>query len=130
MTENERKARIFLNRLDWKTHSGDINELTLFQVDIYCFKIRNGLKDETAGAFTEYIKRLPMTEMRSVMKIFVWLYQHGVDFKLVFRYNPRLPLKYNLERLSWPGKMRKLLLANGHDDLMSCPLDLLEKEED
>lgn len=130
MPKNERKVDIFLNRLDWKTNSGEIEGFSLFQIDVYCFRIKKGLDGEKAKAFSWYLKRLPMAELRSVMKIFVWLYQQEVDFRLVFRWNRRLPVEYNLKNLAAPRKMKKLLLANGHDDLMSCPLDLLDKEEE
>lgn len=130
MTKNERKVDIFLNRLDWRTNTGEITEFDMFQVDVFCFKIRRGLDGEKAKAFSGYLKTLPMAELRSTMKIFIWMYQQGVDFRLVFRWNPRLSVRYNLGHLFEPRRVRKTLLANGHDDLMSCPLEELDKEEE
>lgn len=129
MSKNERNVDVFLNRLNWKINSGEMKEITEFQVDVYCFRFKNGLDDDTAKEFTRYLKRLKMDEVRSVMKIFVWLYQHKVDFRLVFRWNPRLPVEYNLKSLFNPKQVREQLLANGHDDLMSYPVESMDKED-
>lgn len=129
MSRNRRDVDVFLNRLDWKINTGEMKNITVFQVDVFCFRFKDGLDDDVAKEFAVYLKRLNMEELRSTMKIFVWLYQHEVDFKLVFAWNPRLPARYNLKNLFTPKHVRDKLLAYGHDDLMACPIEMMDKEE-
>lgn len=124
-----RGADIFLNRLNWKVDMGEITSFTVFQVDVFRFRFKSGMDGDTVKGFMHYVKRLRMEELRTVMKIFVWLYQHGVDFKLSFGWNPQLPAEYNIKNLFAPMRVRKKLLACGHDDLMSCPVEEMDKEE-
>lgn len=127
--KNNHCIQTFLNQLNWKTTIGEITNISEFQVDVYHFIFKTPLTKDCMKQFTEYLQDLPMTETRSVMKIFVWLYQHEVSFKLKFSYNPRLPFKYNIKNIFEPGRVRRLLLSHGHDDLMSCSLELIAKKE-
>ena len=121
---------MFLDRLNWKTNTGEITDIDEFQIDVYRFTFDLPLTKDCMKQFTEYIQTLSMTELRSVMMIFVWLYQHDVKFELKFGYNPRLPFKYNIKNIFEPRRIRKRLLSHGHEDLMSCPLDLIAKRKD
>lgn len=125
---NKRRAEQFLTRLNWKIYEGEIKEITTFQVDVYKFVIMTPLTEENLEKFMVYIRKLDMTELRSTLKIFVWLYQHKVCFKLKFGWNRNLPVWYSLKNLFMPMKIRRTLLAYGHDDLMSCPVEEMEKK--
>ncbi len=128
MENKERIAALFLNKLNWKTNSGDIREFTSFQVDIYKFVFKDGLAGKMLTDFTAYINRLNMVEIRSVLKIFVWLYQHNAKFKLKFGWNKRLPLQYNIRNLFEPRRIRRLLLDCDHEDLMSYQLEPVKEK--
>lgn len=121
---------MFLDRLNWKTNSGEMTDINEFQVDVYRFTFNPPLTENCMKQFTEYMQSLCMTQVRSVMKMFVWLYQHNVKFKLKFGYNPRLPFKYNIKNIFEPRKISKLLLSHGHDDLMSCSLERIAEREE
>lgn len=118
---------VFFNRLQWKLQNNEMTEFTSFLIDVYCFKFDPPLPKEMSMAFTEFAGRLDMKQLRSVMILFVWLYQHGADFRLTFRWNRNASVRYNMKNLFWPRRVRKLLLKNGHDDIMSCPLDVVIK---
>lgn len=123
---NNRHTQMFLDRLNWRTNSGEIKEIDSFQIDVYQFCFRPSLAKEHMTDFTEYVQSLNMGELRSVMKIWIWLYQHDIKFKIRFGYNVSRSLKYNLKNLLWPARINWLLLQCEHDDLMSCPLDTMK----
>lgn len=125
METNNHNIQIFLNRLKWKIHSGDLTQLDEFQIDVYLFRFKTPLIGNTLKEFVEFIQELPMKELRSVMIMFVWLYQHDVKFCMVFGYNFRLAFLYNIKNIFEPRRISKLLLSCGHDDLMSCPIRLI-----
>ena len=129
MKPNTRRNQIFLDKLNWKTNSGEMQNITTFQIDVYKFIFKPPLVGSTMTDFTEYLQNLPMAETRSIMKIFIWLYQHEVKFKMKFSYSPRIPFKHNLENIGKPRKLRRLLLSYGHDELMSCPLEMLDQKD-
>lgn len=114
-----RKAQIFLDRLNWKANCGGLNELCSFQVDVYQFRMADSLRDDVLREFTDFLRLLDMRQLRSVMIIFMWLYQRDIKFTLKFRYNQNLPFWYNLKNIRKPRVIRKKMLACGHDDLMS-----------
>lgn len=118
-------VKILLNRLNWDVSSGKTSNILELQLDVYKFKFKKPLEGDNMKEFTEFLQELDMSKLRSIMMIWIWLYQHGVEFHVVFGYNPRLPLRYNLSHITSPKKITKQLMANGHDDLMSCPLDEL-----
>lgn len=120
-----RTAQIFLDRLNWKANCGGLNELCSFQVDVYQFCMADSLKDDVLKAFTDFLRLLDMRQLRSVMIIFMWLYQRDIKFTLKFRYNQNLPFWYNLKNIRKPRVIRKKMLACGHDDLMSEPVEHL-----
>lgn len=129
MLKNERHTQVFLNQLNWKTNTGELARIDQFQVDIYKFVFKTPLVYDVMTEFTEYIQGLSMARLAAVMKIWVWLYQHGVRFRLVFGYNRRLPFVYNAKNILGPWKVNRQLRNCGHDDLMSCPLGLIEEKQ-
>lgn len=119
----------FFTKIGWKIYTGEIPEINTFQVDVYEFVMQTPLTGSTLEDFINYIKTLDMTKLRSTMRIFVWLYQHEVYFRLRFGWNRRLSVKYNLKNLFMPMKVRRQLFACGHDDLMTCPLEEKSQKE-
>lgn len=122
---NNHSIRTFLTRLNWKVQTGELVKLTEFQIDIYRFSLEEPLIGKNLTDFTGFLQKLDMTKLRSVMMLFVWFYQHEIKFRLRFGYNPRLSFRYNMKNLFEPERVRKKMLECGHEDLMSCPLDLL-----
>lgn len=125
LEKNNRHTQIFLDRLNWQTNTGEMVQIFRFKIDVYLFQFKTPLTGKCMTDFTGYIKQLSMTELKSVMKIWVWLYQHDVKFKLRFSYNTKLPFAYNIKHIGLPKKINKTLYAHGHDDIMSCQLDLI-----
>lgn len=122
---NNHSIRTFLTRLNWKVQTGELVKLTEFQIDVYRFSFKEPLKEKNFTEFTGFLQKLDMTKLRSVMILFVWFYQHEIRFQLRFGYNPRLPFRYNMKNLFEPKRVCGKMLKCGHEDLMSCPLDLL-----
>lgn len=118
-------VKMLLNRLNWDVVNGDTTNILEFQLDVYRFRFKKPLEGDTMKEFTEFVQELDMSKLRSIMMIWIWLYQHGAKFRIMFGYNPRLPIGYNLSHLTAPKKLGKQLMANGHDDIMACPLDEL-----
>lgn len=116
---------MFFEKLKWKLANNEIRDFTRFCVDVYCFRFEEPLSQEMSTDFTGLAERLEMKEVRAVMILFVWLCQHDVKFSLVFRWNSSLPVWYNLRHMMEPHRVRKTLQACGHDDIMSCPLEIL-----
>ena len=115
-----------LNSLLWKVNLGQIEDYRYFQADVYRFTFPDGLGKDMTKQFTTYLQKLDMTELRSILKIYVWLYQHHVPFRLKFAWNWRCPFMHNLK--SWFGSWQivKLLRKCEHDKLMAYPLEGLE----
>lgn len=126
--DNEKKPATerFLTKLDWKIHTGEMRDITMFQIDVYKFVFMTPLVGEILDDFVAYIKELDLSKVRSTMKIFVWLYQHGIYFRLKFGWNRNLPINYNLKNLFMPMKIRHTLFGYGHDELMACRLEKKE----
>lgn len=128
--KNDRSTQTFLDRLNWKTNTGEMPDISEFQVDVYRFKFRPPMTGECMTDFTEFLQGLSLRQIHSVIQIWVWLYQHNVKFRMVFGYNPRLSLRYNIRNILQPGKINKLLLSREHDDLMSCSLEPIAQNEE
>lgn len=118
---------LFFNKLKWKLQTGEMSGFSTFRVDVYEFRFCPVLSEEISQQFVEFAETLDMTQVRSVMILFVWLYQHRIKFRLVFCWNKELPAGYNLKNILMPRKVRKTLYKCGHDDLMACPLEYLKK---
>ena len=117
---------LFLNRLKWQTATGEMVEIQMFQADIYRFIFQKPLTKKCMVDFAEYVSTLSMEQKSSIMQIWVWLYQHDIKFKLIFSWNPRCPIKYNLKNLLSPKRINKQLSAFNHDDIMPCPLETIK----
>lgn len=111
--------KVFLTKLNWQANSGELKGIIKFQVDVYEFVFEQALEGTTLSKFIEYARSLDMTELRSIMRMWIWLYQHEIKFKMHFAWNESLSVRYNLKNFHNPGKLNKRLLACGHDDLMS-----------
>lgn len=118
---------LFFNKLKWKLQTGEMTGFTVFTIDVYTFRFTPALSDNMSQKFVEFAETLDMVQVRSVMMLFVWLYQHDIKFRLVFHWNKELPPGYNLKNILMPRKVRKTLYKCGHDDLMACPLEDLKK---
>lgn len=124
---NKISPPMFFNKLKWRLQTGEMKGFSSFQIDVFCFVFEPELSEEMSMKFTEFADRLDVSQVRSVMMMFVWLYQHNIKFRLVFAWNEDLSALYNVIHLFDPMRVRRLLYAGGHDDLMSCPLDDLVK---
>lgn len=123
MGNRESNAMQFVNRLNWKINYGEITKMSIFQIDVYKFTFNPYLEYELTKQFGQFLKTLHFTEIRSVALIWVWLYQHGVKFRLRFGYNPRLKFLYNIKNILMPGMINRMLKDCGHNDLMTAPTD-------
>lgn len=123
-----RNTQLVLNRINWKFHTGELTFMTQFQIDVYRFVMKEPMDRISAMEFLAFVRKLDARQQRSIMMMFVWFYQHGISFILTFGYNPKLPIWYNLKNIQKPGQVRRCLMVNGHEELMSCPLDLLVKQ--
>ena len=123
-----RNTQLVLNRINWKFHTGELTFMTQFQIDVYRFVMKEPIDRMQAMEFLTFVRKLDARQQRSIMLMFIWLYQHQIRFTLTFGYNLRLPIRYNLKNILKPGQIRRCLMANGHEELMSCPLDLLVKQ--
>lgn len=118
-TKNKQSVQIFLNKLNWLANQGEMQNIDTFRIDIYQFRFKLPLNGELLTEFTKFIQNLPIAEIRSILKIWVWLYQHDVKFKLVFSWNMNLPIKHNLKNITRPGRFHRRMKTFTHDDLMS-----------
>lgn len=127
--ENEnRMVQTFLNKVNWKLNTGEIGGCSEFTVDVCRFIFTPSLSKDMSEEFIAYMKTLSMTELRSVMKIWIWLYQHGVKFKLRFSYRRELPFIYNMRHILRPEKIDVSLKVCTHEALMAYTLDDKERE--
>ncbi len=127
MGVNNPNVTIFLNRINWKANMGKMAQMDTFRVDVYQFVFDPPLRDETLMSFTKFIRKLPMREVRSVIKIWVWLYQHKIKFRLRFSWNGNLPVIYNLKHCMDPGNIDRKIKECGHENLMKYQFK--EREE-
>lgn len=77
------------------------------------------LEGKILTAFTAFLKSLPMTEIRSILKIWMWLYQHDISFQMKFTWNKNRSMLYNLRRIYEPRRINKRLNRFRHEDLMA-----------
>lgn len=96
-------AQQFLNRLKWKTATNDFKEMTSFRIDCYLFAFERPLSKEEQYAFIEYAESLDLCQERSIIILYIWLYQKEIPFRLKFQWNENLPLLYNLKQVRKPG---------------------------
>lgn len=122
MTPEEMGFRV-LNRVEWATVNGDIKNITRFQVDVYKFRFPGGMERDTVISFMSYLKSLDMRRMDSIVKTYAWLIQNDVRFCLSFGWNRRLPVKYNLQHLMYPMKLRRLIEGCDREDILAYELE-------
>ena len=127
MSLNSPSVEIFLNRINWKVNMGEMKQMDTFRIDVYQFDFIHPLKNESLTSFTKFIRNLPMNEVRSILKIWIWLYQHKIKFRLRFSWNENLSIKHNLKNFTKPGKLNRKIKSCGHDNLMNYQFE--EKEE-
>lgn len=126
MTPEEIGFRV-LNRVEWAAVNGDIKNVTRFQVDVYKFRFPGGMERDMAIAFMSYLKELDMRRLESIVKTYVWLKQNNVRFQLSFGWNRRLSVRYNLEHLMYPMKIRKLIEGCEQEDVLTYELEQSRK---
>lgn len=114
---------IFLNQLNWDANMGKLNQIDTFRMDVYQFAFEEPLKGESLQDFTGYIRTLPMDKVRTVMKIWVWLYQKGIRFELKFSWNENLSIFHNLKSVFGPERVNHKLRSFSHEELMACKLE-------
>lgn len=112
-----------LDRTDWKLSMGELEELNEFQIDVFRFRFKKPLKKDKAAEFIRFLKGLDLRDYRIISYAYIWLYQHGISFKLSFRYNPEFVFRYNRKSLMQPAKLRKVMQSATHEELMSCRIE-------
>lgn len=127
MAGNPHETQVQLDRMNWMADQGPFSPVSMFQVDVYRFRIRTDMDRETNRAFVEYVHGLDMTQRMSIAKVWIWLYQRGLDFRLKFGYNRRKSPAYNLKFIIWPYMIDWTMRQCSHYDLMACPLDEVDR---
>lgn len=119
MAVNDRGAQNFLNRLHWDAVMNKDANIVRFVNDTYEFRFAEPLEGKILIAFTAFLKSLPMTEIRSILKIWMWLYQHDISFQMKFTWNKNRSMLYNLRRIYEPRRINKRLNRFRCEDLMA-----------
>lgn len=112
-----------LTRADWKLNTGELKELNEFQIDVFRFRFKKPLKKDVVQDFVQFLKGLDSRDYRIISYTYIWLYQHGISFRLSFRYNPELIPKYNVRSFRQPAKLRKVMESAAHEELTSCRIE-------
>lgn len=121
---NKGSVAHILNRLNWDVNMGNMQAMSAFRIDVYKFQFEEQLEGDVLKDFTNLLRSLPMHELRSILKIWVWLYQHEIAFKLVFSWNFHLPVWHNIVNRMKPGKFHRKMKSFAHEDLMAYVIDI------
>lgn len=119
-----------LDQAEWGIVNGEVRTLSMVQLDVFRFRFPDGMDRDAAEALISYMKAIRMDELRAVLKLWVWLAQHGTRFRLTSAWNSRAPVLYNLGGIFRAAYVRRLLGGYGHDGLMAVDLLALEGGKD
>jgi hypothetical protein len=123
-------ARRVLNQAEWGIVNGEVGTLSMVQLDVFRFRFPDGMDRDAAEALISYMKAIRMDELRAVMKLWVWLVQHDVRFRLTSAWNGMAPVLHNLGGIFRAAYVRRRLGGYGHDGLMAVDLLALEGGKD
>lgn len=122
---NQRAVDIFLNRLVHETWYNDAHFVT-FRVDCFLFDFRkhnpDGLEKQVQYDLFDYMRTLDMSQQQAIVKIYIWLRQHGVRFDFRFQWNRDLPFRYNWQQRKKPAFLKKMLDSADQGQLMAYDL--------
>lgn len=125
MPVSQRRVDMFMNKLIHESAYGDFRFVT-FRIDCFLFDFRkkypNGLPDKIQYEFVDYTRTLDLANQQAIVKMAMWLIQHGIDFELKYQWNWDLPVRYNIGQRKKPAYLWKLIQGIDHDDLMAYDL--------
>lgn len=123
---SQRSVDIFLTRLLNETVWNNTRFVS-FQVDCFLFDFRrhdrNGLSKDAQYGFFEFARTLDLSNQPAIVKLYIWLVQHAIDFDLKFRYNKSLPFLYNWQQRKKPGDMKRDIERIGRHKLIAYDLN-------
>lgn len=125
MQENNlAKTRRGLLRIKWALCDGGLENIAIFHVDIYNFRFEPAMDPKTAYRFIEYVDSLRLSMPTDIIRICLWLENHGISFEMGFVWNRELPILENLRRMRRPRTLLKIINACRAD------IDEILKSED
>lgn len=119
-----------LNQAEWGIVNGEVGTLSVVQLDVFRFRFHDGMDRDAAEALISYMKTIRMDELRAVMKLWVWLVQHDVRFRLTSAWNGMAPVLHNLGGIFRVACARRRLKGYSHEEIMAVDLQALEGGKD
>lgn len=123
-------ARRVLNQAEWGIVNGEVGTLSVVQLDVFRFRFHDDMDRDAAEALISYMKAIRMDELRAVMKLWVWLVQHDVRFRLTSAWNGMAPVLHNLGGIFRVACARRRLKGYSHEEIMAVDLWALEGGKD
>lgn len=112
MQENNlAKTRRGLLRIKWALCDSSLKDIAIFHVDVYNFKFEPAMDPKTAYRFIEYVDSLRLSMSTDIIRIYLWLENQGISFKMGFVWNRELPIRENLRRMRHPRTLMKIINA-------------------
>lgn len=97
----------YFTKLKFKSAMKELNSLTEFGIDVYCFRFDPPMPDGMDYELYELCEQLDLTYVKSIAVVMLWLMQRKIKFTLTWRYNRRLPFRYNMKNRKAPEKLLK-----------------------
>lgn len=117
-----RRVDMFLNRLLFKSNMDRISFVT-FRIDCFLFDFGpKGLVIEIQDELFQYMKTLDLAQQQAILKIYIWLMQHEVQFELRYSWNWDLPLAYNIRQIRKSAYLKSLIDSVDRNALMAYDL--------
>lgn len=119
-----RKVDMFLTRMAHETCNG--TRFVSFRIDCFLFDFKpwnpDGLEEKAQYGFFDYARTLDLANQQAIVKLMLWLTQHGVRYDLRYQWNRDLPFTYNLKQIPKPRKLKRLVMSIGYDAIMAYDL--------
>lgn len=111
-----------LQQLIWNAAMNPDDSIRTFKLDCYLFEFGDNFTKKIEYDFFQFAKTLDLSDLRAVLKLWIWLRQQHVDFKFRFQWTRSLPILHNI--LTWDKvcAMKRLLAALSEEAVMSYDL--------
>lgn len=111
-----------LRQLSWNAAMNLDDSIRTFKLDCYLFELGDNFTKKIEYEFFQFAKTLDMADLRAVLKLWLWLRQHRVDFKFRFQWTPALSIRHNIKSWKTTRRLKKQLAALSEKAIMAYDL--------
>ena len=98
---------MFLNRLKWKTTTGEFDEMDMLCIGSFRWTFEQPLSRDIQYSLLDLVENMDLYDDKSYVLLYIWLVQHDVKVKLTQKWDFEESITYNLKKWRLIRALRK-----------------------